>query len=104
VTAGVVDKQLAIEGFAGVTAMKCWYQLALFIRKRREDRGYYAESFEAFAYLAFEYFKKRKIYLEFKNDFEKVHDLVKKFEGKGFEYPPRRLKEIIKKEREKEQN
>ena len=39
---GIVNKQLAIEAFAGRPALRCWYQLAPYIRQEQKNRGTYA--------------------------------------------------------------
>jgi hypothetical protein len=39
----IVDKDLTIMGFAGVTAVRCWYKLTSFIKEMRPKRGFYAE-------------------------------------------------------------
>jgi hypothetical protein len=48
----IVDKDLAIMGFAGVTAVRCWYRLVDFIREMQSERkrGFYAEYYEDFTH------------------------------------------------------
>ncbi len=36
---GVAEEKLAIEGYAGASVLRCWYQLHDFIRGMREHRG-----------------------------------------------------------------
>jgi hypothetical protein len=56
---GIVDKDLAIMGFAGATAVRCWYKLALFIKEMQRIRGFYNENYEDFVHSCVEIFYKR---------------------------------------------
>jgi len=58
VNQGIIDEKLAIEIFAGPSAMRCWYQLAEhLIRPRRDDRGWYCENYEDFTRRSLDYFR-----------------------------------------------
>ena len=82
-----VSKSLAMEVFAGLPAIRCWYKLCRYIRKVRDARGYYAENVEAFARLALDYFKEHHMPAEL----ESV-DLIQKLQEKDIR--PRSMKEI----------
>lgn len=89
----IVDKDLAIMGFAGVTAVRCWFQLAPFIRIMQPKRGIYAEYYEDFAHECVKEFGKRHI--EVKLDFIEG-DLVGLIQKLPEEQRPRNLKDITK--------
>ena len=95
----LVDKQLAIEVYAGISALRCWYVLHKYIKGQREIRGYYAENYQAFAGLSLDYFEKARIKPKFYRKDEsgkvtEVIDLVNKLQEA--EFHPRSLKEIEK--------
>jgi hypothetical protein len=57
---GILDEELAIESFGGVTALKCWHQLRIYMRKLQGKRGMQTGSyFEDFASRALEHFQKK---------------------------------------------
>jgi hypothetical protein len=58
---GIVDKRIAIDGYAGVTALRCWYILHQYIWKLRCQRGYFGENTENFTRLCMDYFLKHNI-------------------------------------------
>ena len=73
----VIDKPLAIETYAGASALRCWYQLCqLYIRKEQEKRGYYCENYENFARLSLDYFKKAVVRVKFHLEGEEDKELV----------------------------
>jgi hypothetical protein len=39
VVRNILDKQLAIEVFAGLPALRCWYKLSEYIKEERKNRG-----------------------------------------------------------------
>jgi hypothetical protein len=99
VAKGIIDKKLAIEAYAGASALRCWYQLHKYIRKVRDERGYVCENYEDFARLSLDYFKKEgiqvKLYREGEKD--KVIDLITELQKD--EFRPRNFAEI-KRDRE----
>jgi len=95
VTRGIVDDRLAIDAFAGRSALRCWYQLAAYIRRQQRKRGAFAENYEDFAHRAWIHFRDRRIRLVFRNKHVQINDLGKEFEKrKESKYRPRSLEEI----------
>jgi len=94
----IIDERLAIEAFAGPPALRCWYQLAEYIKEERKNCGFFLKNYEEFARRTFEHFKDRHIKIAFHNKHVKVEDLVKEFEKAEFRYRPGTLDEIIKQE------
>jgi len=103
----IVDKDLAIMGFAGVAAVKSWYRLANYIRamQRPTKRGFYAENYEDFAHECVQLFSKQHIKVNLEDTSEDVVEKLqneykdfKKAESKGepkkIKLYPRSLKEI----------
>lgn len=98
---GIIDKELAIESYAGPPALKCWYQLCKhYIKKARDERGFYAENYEDFARRSLDYFKERHIQVFWRKGKEEAAiDLV--IELQKEELHPRSMEEI---EQERENN
>ena len=96
---GIIDTRLAIDAYAGVTALRCWYQLHEWVKEVRDERGYFGDNFEGFARLSLEHFKETHIKVKFYKKYEedKGIDLVAKLQEK--ELQPRCF-EKIKKDRE----
>lgn len=103
---GIVDTRLAIDVYAGVTALRCWYILHQYIWKVRDKRRYFGENVEAFTNRCLYYFDNNHIKVGFENTYitiPAIPDLVKKLkdakkekdENKKKLYP-RKLKEIRK--------
>jgi hypothetical protein len=53
----IIDKDLSVDVFGGVTSLRCWYKLARFIIEERDERGYYAENFEGLVRCSIQYFQ-----------------------------------------------
>jgi len=101
----LVDKQLAIEVYAGISALRCWYILHEYIEGQRKIRGYYAENYEAFVRLSLDYFEEARIEPKFYRKDEsgqviEVIDLL--IELKKNELHPR-SSEDIERDRKREQ-
>jgi hypothetical protein len=75
---GIIDPELAIDAYAGVTVLRCWYVLHSFVDEIRADRKYFGYNFEGFSNECIEYFDKRGIMVGFKGKYDTVEDLVKK--------------------------
>ena len=98
---GIIDDKLAIDAYAGVTALRCWYVLRQFIEEIRDKRKYFGDNFEAFTNHCVEYFNGAGIKVGFENAYVTIEDLVRKLkelekekdESKKKLYP-RSLKEI----------
>jgi len=90
----IVDDKLAIDTYAGVTVLRCWYQLHHYIRKVRDERGYFGDNIEAFTRRSFDYFRNKGIQVTFckKGAEDKPIDLMRQLEKA--ELCPRSLKEI----------
>jgi hypothetical protein len=75
---GIVNRNLAIDSYAGASFLKCWYVLHSFVNDIREDRNRksYCYPFEGFTNLCMEDFKDRGITVGLKNRYCKVDDLV----------------------------
>ena len=95
---GIIDERLAIEAFAGPPALRCWYQLAEYIKGERKKRGFFLKNYEEFTKRTFKHFKDKGIHLAFSNKYMQIEDLVKEFEKEEFKYRPGKLDEIIKRE------
>lgn len=84
---GIVDRNLAIDTFAGASFLRCWYVLHIFINDMRvkQNRKSYCYPFEGFTHLCMEDFKKRGITVGFKNRYCKPddndNDLVRKLQN-----------------------
>ena len=70
---GIVDRDLAIDTYAGVSVLKCWYVLHKFIYDMREiqKRKSYCYPFEGFTHLCMENFKRRGIEAGFESSYYK---------------------------------
>jgi len=108
----IINKSLAIEVFAGPPALRCWYQLVLYIRETQDERGFYCDYYEDFARRTLDHFdNKVEVFLQL--DWEKkkiplvktLKQLVKSQKNKAWKEKlyPRDLKEINK-DRKKERN
>ncbi|HEY82049.1 MAG TPA: hypothetical protein G4O01_02025 [Dehalococcoidia bacterium] len=93
---GIIDKRLAIEVFAGPPALRCWHQLAEYIKNERKDRGFFVKNYEKFTQQTVKYCKDHKIRVAFGN----IKDLADHFKKGEFKYPPGKIDEIINQERE----
>ncbi len=62
----IIDKEIAIETYAGTSALRVWYRLAMYIRLMGEERGYYATNFEDYVRKSYDYFKERDIKVWFR--------------------------------------
>jgi len=93
---GLIDKELAPDAYAGTTSLRCWYKLHKYIKKGRDDRGYFGVYFEGFARLSLEHFKRKGIEVKFhkKGEEDKRIDLVTKLQEEKLR--PRSFKEIKK--------
>lgn len=61
VSDGIIDRRMAVEAYAGSTALRCWYVLGGYVPIMRQERGSsYCTYFEDFAARAFEHFKNRR--------------------------------------------
>jgi hypothetical protein len=78
---GIVDPELAIDAYAGVTILRCWYVLHSFVDEIRSERKYFGYNFEGFANACMEYFDKHGIVVGFKGRYDTVEDLVKKLKN-----------------------
>jgi hypothetical protein len=74
---GIVDTRLAIDVYAGVTALRCWYVLHQYIWKVRDKRKYFGENVEAFTNRCLYYFDSNHIEVGFENTHITIPDLVK---------------------------
>jgi len=91
---GIIDKSLAIEGFGGPAILRCWFQLASYIHKVQEDRGFYVEDYEILANDCLKYFEDRDIKVNFRTSYIYIQDLVKELQKDKLR--PRSLEEIQK--------
>jgi hypothetical protein len=73
----IVDTRLAIDVYAGVTALRCWYVLHQYIWKVRDRRKYFGENVEAFTNRCLYYFDNNEIEVGFENKYIIIPDLVK---------------------------
>ena len=88
----IVDKELAIMGFAGAAAVRSWYQLVYFIREMQlNKRGFYAENYEDFVHCCIETFEKDGIEVYMKNI---KGDVVKLIQALPKDQSPRSLEKI----------
>lgn len=78
---GVVDKELAVDPYAGVSALRCWRVLYRYIYKVRDKRKYFGYNFEAFTNCCMEYFHDAGIEVGFDNPYVPDEDLVKEFKN-----------------------
>ncbi len=95
----IVDKHLAIESYAGPPAIRCWFQLADFLRKMNKKRGFYDIDFEDFVRRSIEYFKDKEIEVIFDNEYYKNKPLVEELSNwieKNEELAPRFREDILK--------
>jgi|GEM_PF-2074835 len=83
---GIIDDTLAIEAYGGPAILRCWYQLARYIRVAQKNRGFYADNYEMLTYRTYKYFKDRGIRVAFVNRFKPVpiKDLISEFEEDYF--------------------
>jgi hypothetical protein len=97
---GIIDESLAIDTYAGPPALRCWYQLAQFLKNMENDRGsYYTIHFEDFVYRTIKLFRKEEIDVKLSNDYEKdisLMDKLQKWIKDKDPLRPRKLKEIRK--------
>ncbi len=79
---GIIDEELAIEAFGGVTSLKCWYKLKNYIEKVRERQGlHWGIYVEYFASRTLDHWKNKKDWvLYYRNEGDKSIDLVRKFD------------------------
>jgi hypothetical protein len=103
---GFIDDKLAIDAYAGVTALRCWYQLHQYVWRIRGKRKYFGDNFEAFTNRCLTYFDRAYIEVGFENPYVTEEDLVKKLKDSEKENDetkkklyPRTLKEIRKQRR-----
>jgi hypothetical protein len=78
---GIISKELAVETYAGVTVLRCWYILHGYIEKLRSTRKYFGQNFEGFTNVCMEYFDEHNIEVGFESGFSEdysVDDLVDK--------------------------
>jgi hypothetical protein len=97
VNQGIIDKRLAIEAFAGPLALRCWYQLAPYIREQEKARGFFVANYEDFVRGAVEYFESEHVKIVFSQKGDKDKYLVKEFReliNKKDKLRPRKLEEI----------
>ena len=91
----IIDKKLAIDAYAGVSAIRCWYKLFHYIQYVREERGYFGDNIEAFTRLCMDYFQKEGIQVIFTQDKEsKSINLMQELNKDDFK--PRTYEEIRK--------
>ncbi len=80
VVEGIINEQIAIEGFSGSSALRCWYVLRDYIEEERERRGdLYGKYIKEFAQHTFEYCDKHNIkirYYENEDDPDSSIDLI----------------------------
>ncbi len=93
----IIDKEVAIEAFAGPPALRCWYQLTLFMRELQKRRGFYCGNFEDFSRCSLDHFHHEKIEIWLRLDWENdkialVRELTKLVKEKN-ELRPRSLEE-----------
>jgi hypothetical protein len=90
---GIVDKRIAIDGYAGVTTLRCWYVLHQYIWQVRKERKYFSENVEAFTNLCLEYFynNRIKVGLEYKPH-KTVEDLISELRKAKKETDPKKKK------------
>jgi hypothetical protein len=107
VNQGIIEKSLAIEAFAGAPALRCWYQLASYIRKQEKIRGFYVLNYEVFVRCTIEYFEEEHIDLNYFRIGEKDIPLVSYFREQiknNNNLRPRKLEEIRSERRKQEQS
>ena len=97
----IVDKRIAIDVFAGPPALRCWHQLAEYIRAKGNKRGFFIKHYEAFTRSTLEYFHNAdtEIYLYLRWEKEGIPLVKKFFEWRDNKNPcwPRSLEEIERK-------
>lgn len=78
----VIDKRLAIAAYGGPAILRCWYQLARYIRKEQRTRQYYIEDYEDLTYVTWKQFKRKRIRVGFTNHdtWDTIPDLVQTFD------------------------
>lgn len=76
---GLVDEELAVDAYAGVSVLRSWYVLRKWIQKERITRKYFGYNVEGFANVCMEYFHARGMEVGFNNKYDPVDDLIKKF-------------------------
>jgi len=95
---GIIDESCAIEGYGGGPAvLRCWYQLAGYIRTEQKVRGSYAENYEDFTYRTYKHYKNAniRIALHTKN----IDNLLDEYDKSEFETLFPRSSKIIRKQR-----
>ncbi len=102
VNKGIIEKDLAIDPYAGVPALRCWYILYDYINETRKIRKYFGDNFEGFTNECIKYFDEHDIEIGFKNQYVEIDDLVKILKNAEREYEetkkilyPRSLDKII---------
>jgi hypothetical protein len=94
----IINETLAIEAFAGPPALRCWHQLAEYIRNQEKDRGgYFVENYEVFTRRTVECFEKEHIEIVFHRIGAEDKPLVKDLReliDKNDDLRPRNLEEI----------
>ena len=73
---GIVDKDIAIETYAGTSALRFWYRLVTYIKAMRRKRGYYATNFEDYVRKSYNYFQDRNIEVWFYSKCEESIELI----------------------------
>jgi hypothetical protein len=76
VNRGIIDSSLAIEIFAGPPALRCWFQLGNYVRKKQEKRGFFCENFEDFTKSSLDYFRNVNRYINLLKDEDNKEDKV----------------------------
>ena len=95
----IIDKKLAMEAYAGASTLRCWFQLAPYIRKLQAKRRFYANCYEVFAYRTYKHFRKERIAVGFHNEKAnvKIGNLIEEFSKKEYsELRPRSSRDIKK--------
>lgn len=78
----IIDNTLAMEGFGGPTIIRCWFQLAHYIRNNQKERGFYVENYEDLTNKCLKYFDDECIKVSFDNPhITKIENLVKELRG-----------------------
>lgn len=106
VTRGIMDETLAIENYAGIPAMRCWYRLHKCVKNLRIWRGYYGDNYEDFTRRSLDHFRGlvkkgrlKAINLHRQNEEYKAINLLTALTG---EREPKRLEENWKERKGKQ--
>jgi hypothetical protein len=90
----IIDEKLAIETYGGPPALRFWYKLKNYIRKKQNERGYYGENFEGFVRASLEYFNENYIIVNYYKTGEEDKPINLIIELNKAENLPRSWKEI----------